>query len=402
MLGALIGLAPPLVELGCARPRPDEPIAAATSSQLVTVASAMHAPRKDHAAVLLDDGTVLVVGGLSVTDAGSAIETPTCEIYSPVTGAWTVASPLAWARSRHHVAKLANGDILAFGGTADAAAHTERRNHATGLWGAAKGGLVERAWAAWFHRASDDNVVVIGGQAFNDGSQLASSELYDPPSNLWRSGPTMTVPREAAGVIPLSDDKYVVAGGYDGASYRDDAEICTISTNTCVLLGGGDAGADTTMTNTRARFTTTRLTDGRWLLAGGYGSGGSGGYDSSTSIFDPSSLTFTAGPTLVTARNEHTATLLPSGAVLIAGGEYAQPDDAGVVTPVNLELVDVTLGTIALAAPLADVRYAATATLLSGSTVLIAGGGPDDWGSGYRSVASASLFSLGAADSVCG
>src|SRR5207249_5018603 len=62
----------------------------------------------------------------------------------------------------------------------------------------------------------------------------------------------------------------------------------------------------------------TRLADGRWLLLGGRTASGS---VSNASLFDPATqsvVELTAG--LVEARAWHSATLLATGQVLIAGG----------------------------------------------------------------------------------
>src|SRR6478672_6466076 len=71
---------------------------------------------------------------------------------------------------------------------------------------------------------------------------------------------------------------------------------------------------------TTARFghTATLLPNGKVLVAGGYNNGVE--YFSSAELYDPASGTWTATGSLITGREYHTATLLPNGKVLVAGG----------------------------------------------------------------------------------
>jgi hypothetical protein len=66
----------------------------------------------------------------------------------------------------------------------------------------------------------------------------------------------------------------------------------------------------------RESHTATLLPNGKVLIAGGYG----GSYLASAELYDPASGTFSATGSLAAARDSHTATLLPNGKVLIAGG----------------------------------------------------------------------------------
>jgi hypothetical protein len=62
--------------------------------------------------------------------------------------------------------------------------------------------------------------------------------------------------------------------------------------------------------------TATLLSSGEVLIAGGHG----GSYLVSTELYDPVAETFTPTGSMTVARQDHTAVLLGNGKVLIAGG----------------------------------------------------------------------------------
>src|SRR5437879_2154906 len=80
-------------------------------------------------------------------------------------------------------------------------------------------------------------------------------------------------------------------------------------------------------------------------------------------------FTYNATGSLNTARDFHTATLLPNGKVLVAGGV-----DSSFQASVSAELYDPASGTWAAAGSLNTARYQHTATLLPNGKILIAGG----------------------------
>ena len=71
------------------------------------------------------------------------------------------------------------------------------------------------------------------------------------------------------------------------------------------------------MATTRYQHTTTLLSDGRLLVAGGTNNDGA---TASAELYDPKTGTFTTTGSLAGARAAHTATLLMDGSVLVAAG----------------------------------------------------------------------------------
>jgi len=98
--------------------------------------------------------------------------------------------------------------------------------------------------------------------------------------------------------------------------------------------------------------------------------------------------TFTATGSMVTARWGHTATLLLDGRVLIAGGAPSDGLASGIIIPTDsAELYDPSTGTFAATGSMVTNRYGHTATLLPDGKVLIAGGN-----GAYRPLISAELY----------
>ena len=119
------------------------------------------------------------------------------------------------------------------------------------------------------------------------------------------------------------------------------------------------------MATARGDHTATLLPNGQVLVAGG----DDGGAFNSAELYNPVTNSWTATGSLLAARTYHTATLLTSGKVLVAGGEtgglYGQAMSSA-------EIYDPATGIWSATGPMTAARCYHTATLLPNGQVLLA------------------------------
>jgi N-acetylneuraminic acid mutarotase len=137
------------------------------------------------------------------------------------------------------------------------------------------------------------------------------------------------------------------------------------------------------MSASRSGETATRLLDGRVLVVGGLGADPTQETVdlASAELYDPTTGTFSPTGSMATSRNGHTATPLPDGRVLIAGG-IGVPVGSSVHDEMlsSAELYDPKTGKFSLTGSMTADRYYATASLLADGRVLVAGGFPGGTG----------------------
>jgi len=204
-----------------------------------------------------------------------------------------------------------------------------------------------------------------------DTTKNATATVTVVPSGFLPTG-SMTTPRSAHTATLLNTGEALVAGGIAGSKLvglPPDLSCVPVATNHADLFdpGTGTFTATGAMTTPRFSHTATVLQDGINVLVAGGSAGGSliESPVNTAEIFNPATAAFTATGLMLSPRRNHTATLLPSGKVLLAGG-YAGGTSA--------ELFDPTMGTFAATGSMSDSRISHTATLLSNGKVLVIGG----------------------------
>jgi len=158
---------------------------------------------------LLNDGTVLLAGG----------QVPEAEIYHPDTGQWTVTGAMAIPRSRFVQVLLADGRVLVAGGETSkgrriksAIASTEIFDPATGLWSRAAN--MRTARRQFTGNLLADGTVLAAGGTDENNALAGAIEVFDPSTNRWRTTRTgLSIPRAShTGTILLNGD-LIIAGG---------------------------------------------------------------------------------------------------------------------------------------------------------------------------------------------
>jgi hypothetical protein len=234
------------------------------------------------------------------------------------------------------------------------------RLEAASVWGAV-GALHSLRGEAAVAVLPDGRVLAAGGWDYAQGS-VASAELYDPATGQWSLTAPMSTPRRFAAAVPLADGRVLVVGGegQNGSSTLASAEVFDPATSTWQSVPS--------MQHERATPAAVRLQDGRVLVVGGGAGGVMDSVPVPAEVFDPSTASWTLAGLPHKARMDGTATLLPDGRVLVAGGRQAGG------APVGAEIYDPATHAWTQTGPLVVERIAHSTLLLPDGRVVMLGG----------------------------
>lgn len=278
---------------------------------------------------------------------------------------------LSERRSVHSATLLSDGQVLLAGGEGNAG-RAELFDPATLRSRALPSGLLGERFDHAATLLPQGHVLITGGE--DDAGVLSSSELFDPVLEVFSLLPaSMQRPRTGHTATLLLDGRVLILGGLD-ASYSPLSQVEAFDPNPDPLSGvlyDPQLGVFTPLPHAllvrRVYHTATLLPSGEVLVVGG----SNGRSDlASAELFDPASeRSRLLGARLTNVRGSHTATLRPDGKVLIAGGAH------GATILRSLELYDPARETFtAVSGSLQIARYNHTATLLPTGEILIAGG----------------------------
>lgn len=268
---------------------------------------------------VLSNGALMAAGGLDFGGMARGDEpkaVTSVEIYDPETDSWRTTPEMnGGAFSGAALIALADGRALALSGD-------------------------DRAREAMLDMGDAERFFADTGAGYDSPDGFIAAEVYDPETDDWSATASPEIPRSDPTAILLSDGKALVAGAGVTLRNTDPSNPSRIEIAAAFAAEIYDPKADAwtrtaPMREFRANHTLTLLPDGKVLAAGGQDPR-AGEFDiyATTEIYDPETGAWTAGPDMSRPRASHSATLLPNGAVFIAGGIGIHPDN-GEAHPLN-------------------------------------------------------------------
>jgi len=330
----------------------------------------MEVRRREHSAVLLKDGKVLVIGGMTVEGLNHRYEN-SCELYDPNTERWRMTRPLRNKYGNSTAFLLKDGKVLVIGRGDYPYDQCELYDPSTETW-SSTGALITPRDDIYATLLSDGQVLVAGGDCRN--KPLASCERYDPRTGNWSPAASLSTPRILHKLVPLQNGKVLAIGGVT------DLKSCELTgLKSCELY---DPEVDKWFPTAPLsadhgkHFFAIGLPNGKVLVAGGTICTFTSTIRCVTAnctpvpeceLYNPTTEQWSPAATLPEPRSSlgATATILPTGNVLIIGGRLPK---------INAVLYDVHADKW-LPAPMPIIpRFNHAATLCPNGDLLISGG----------------------------
>lgn len=358
---------------------------AAIPTQVVPAGAMTHA-RASHTATLLDDGTVVVIGGEDLGADRSQLDT--VERFDPATNAWTELPALPEGRLNHSATLLVDGKILIVGGggTNDIGSPSGLDVVETALLldpatGATEiiAGPSEPRHGHLAVRLPSGKVLIAGGADADSelvhaagagadipfGHPLASAEIYDPETKTFSPTGSMSIAHSSFTLIGLADGRVLASGGISNLEDDESSavnEVYDETTGAFTLVGAFD-GDD------RLHHAGTRLADGRALIYGGKKANVS--FLDDLQVLDPATGVFSRfGQTGSTRTVANVVPTADGGAIVLAGLHCGI---GGCEVPTTTRIVGAD-GQDRPGPELLDGRAGSTATVLPDGSILVAGG----------------------------
>ncbi|MFA3784083.1 kelch repeat-containing protein [Melioribacteraceae bacterium 4301-Me] len=269
----------------------------------------LNIPRWHAASVELEDGNILVTGGLDSIGIRDA------EIFDFKTEKWEQTNPMVKGRLDHKLVRLKNGNVLAIGGYGTKSC--EIYDPSTRNWSLTDSLNYERTTGYTATLLDNGNVLVAGGYYLYPGSSkyLKSCEIYDVNSAQWVVTDSLKIDNAYHTATKLLNGKVLIAGGFSATQKA--LANCEIYDP---LANQWQEAAPLNIA--RYDHSATLLPDGKVLITGGLNyANPQSPWLNSCELYDLAENTWTVVDSLLIPRANHSAIILKNGLLLIFGGD---------------------------------------------------------------------------------
>jgi hypothetical protein len=288
-------------------------VALAQSPGTFTETENMTVAREFHAATLLPNGKVLIVGGA----IGPLSNRFTAELYDPPTRTFTRTGDMTAPRTGGATGTLLlDGRVLIAGCDFNGGppkGSAEIYDPATGTF-TETGSMVSGRCGQTATLLNNGKVLIVGGwypMNAHSAPTYQPAELYDPSTGTFTPGADLLEPQADTATLLANGNVLVTASilwGLGSHAYLYDSAI-----------GAFTRIPDMTDRGTGTGPTATLLSNGKVLFTGG--DLGDEGGSAHAEVYDSSTQTFSSAPQMSVTMLGAAATLLPEGRVLVAGGD---------------------------------------------------------------------------------
>jgi hypothetical protein len=219
----------------------------------------MNTPRRDFFMVRLNNGKVLVGGGMNEFSFLKS-----AEIYDPATETFSSVPDMPVNnRAGASAILLSNGKVLVAGGTEsdNPIKSAVIFDATTNSWSAVSSQMqTEHYLNAAIVALNDGRVLIAGGQTLG-GESVSKVDIFDPATNTFSAGPELSQPRQGLTAHVLADGKVVLIGGMAYTYDSNTVDVYDPVTSRIIRQFN-------TMSYTRYGHSSALLLDGRVLIVG--------------------------------------------------------------------------------------------------------------------------------------
>ena len=275
----------------------------------------MRSARQHHKSTLLYTGKVLVTGGRPFATSNVL---KSAELYDPASGTFTLTGNMSQFRRYHRATELPNGKILITGGLGGTTNASNSFLNTSEIYDPATGTFTQTGVSMITARFAHQGILLYTGKILIAGgigpgqNLLKSAELYDPAANRFTSAGNMITARIPF-LNPLPNGKILVSGGSDASETPiQSLEIYDPATGIFTAAGNGLIARDGDRV--------TRLGNGKTMFVGGQTTADPSSVTNSTELYNHVTGKFSPAGRLITGRQDFAQQRLPNGRILVAGG----------------------------------------------------------------------------------